>query len=224
MSLRCDVLPADTVSPETARDMWRLFDRYYSGIGPERFESDFRAKDTVFVIRDGIRVVGFNSLKIVPIDGLRVMYAGDMLIAAEVRGLASAAFFRAWAAALWKKCDWWCALASGPRTFRIPYVMFNRVTPNEIEDETPEETALRHQLARREYGTAYDARTGVVRLPGAYVQKGADAEVREDYPLDDFFKTRNPGWIQGDELVSLVCLHPENWSRRARRLLRTNGA
>jgi hypothetical protein len=220
MRLHCDVLPAASVTAETAREMWRLFDRYYTGVGPERFEADFRAKDKVFVIREGKRVVGFNSLKIVSVDGLRVMYAGDMLIASEVRGLASAVFFRAWASALWKKCDWWCALASGPRTFRIPYVMFNRVTPNDADDETEEEMALRHRLALREYGAAYDPRTGVVRLAEAYIQKGADAEVREDYPLDAFFRNRNPGWMRGDELVSLVNLHPDNWSRRARRLLK----
>lgn len=219
MSLTCDVVPAKSIRPETAQEMWRLFDQYYTGIGPERFEGDFRAKDTVFLIQAGTRLVGFNSLKIVRVGDMRVMYAGDMLIAADVRGLGSAAFFRAWSAALWKKCDWWCALASGPRTFRIPHVMFNRVTPNEAEDETSEETALRHELARSEYGDTYNAQTGVVRLPEAYIQKGADAEVRAQYPLDDFFRRRNPGWGQGDELVSLISLHPENWSRRARRLL-----
>jgi hypothetical protein len=203
--------------------MWRLFDQYYTGIAPERFESDFRAKDTVFLIWDDERLVGFNSLKIVTVDGLHVMYAGDMLIAAEVRGLGSACFFRAWSAVLWKKCDWWCSLSSGPRTFRIPHVMFNRVTPNPAGDETPEETALRHQLARREYGDTYDTGAGVVRLADTYVQKGEHADVREDYPLDAFFRRRNPGWVRGDELVSLISLHPDNWSRRARRLNGTLG-
>lgn len=223
MRLQCDVLPAESVSCETAREMWRLFDRYYSGVGPESFEADFRAKDRVFVIREGAQVVGFNSLKFVSVDGMRVMYAGDMLIASEVRGLASAVFFRAWAGTLWKQCDWWCALASGPRTFRIPYVMFNRVTPNDAGDETPEETALRHRLALLEYGDAYDPCTGVVRLPEAYIQTGEDAEVRGDYPLDAFFRDRNPGWTRGDELVSLICLHPDNWSRRALRLIKEPG-
>ena len=220
MSLHCEVVPANAVSRTAARAMWILFDTYYAGIGRERFEADFRAKDTVFLIWAEERLVGFNSLKIVPVANLRVMYAGDMLIAADARGLGSACFFRAWSAALWKKCDWWCSLSSGPRTFRIPHVMFNRVTPNEADDETAEEAALRHKLARFEYGEAYHSGEGVVRLAEPYVQKGDHADVREGYPLDEFFRQRNPGWVRGDELVSLVSLHPDNWSRRARRLLK----
>ena len=200
--------------------MWALYDRYYQGGSRARFEADFRAKDKVFLIWDDQRLVGFNSLKIVPVDGLRIMYSGDMLIDTAARGIQSACFFSAWASALWGQCDWWCSLASGPRTYRIPFVMFNRVTPNPAEDETPDETALRHRCAACEYGTAYEPAAGVVRLPDPYVLRPDHAGVRDTYPLETFFRRRNPGWAQGDELVSLVSLQPGNWSRRARRLLK----
>lgn len=201
--------------------MWALFDQYYSGNHRARFEADFRAKDTVFLIWDNECLVGFNSIKIVTVDGQRVMYSGDMLIDTSARGLQSACIFRAWANALWQQCDWWCALTSGPRTYRIPFVMFNRVTPNPANDETAKEAALRHRFASSEYGRAYDFKLGVARLDHPYVLRAEHAEVRATYPLDAFFRQRNPGWSSGDELVSLIALHPNNWSARARRLLGT---
>lgn len=200
--------------------MWELFSTYYTGTPRDVFEADFRAKDRIFLVWDGSRLAGFNSLRHLVVDGERVMFSGDIIIAAEVRGLASAALFRAWAAEIRGQCDWWCSLASGPRTFRFPFLFFHRVTPGERGEETGAERERRHRFTRAAYGEYYNQSTGVVRLPHAYTLRPEKDPLRETYPLADLFRARNPGWTHGDELVSLVSLHPDNWTPRALRLLK----
>ncbi len=219
MSLHCQTLcPRDLDAP-VATAMWDLFFHYYTGTTRDAFEADFRDKDHIFLVWDGPRLVGFNSLKRIDSDGERVAVSGDLIMAAEARGLASAALFRAWADVLRGRCDWWCSLASGPRTFRIPFLFFHRVTPDIHGDESPAERERRHRFARAAYGPAYDETTGIVRLPQAYTLRPEQDSLRDDYPLDALFRARNPGWTRGDELVSLVSLHPDNWTPRALRLL-----
>lgn len=214
----------DELTASMTDAMWALFDTYYLGTPRPHFEADFRKKDVVFLVREGDRLVGFNSIKRIVIDGERVLTSGDLVMAAEARGLASAALFRAWAAAVRGSCDWWCSLASGPRTFRLPFLFFHRVSPDAGGGEHPEERDRKDRFARAAYGGAYDSGTGVVRLPRAYVLRPETDILREGYPLDDLFRARNPGWDRGDELVSLVSLRPENWNARARRLLREASA
>lgn len=219
VSLLCQTLPPAELEPAVATAMWELFSSYYTGTTQAAFEADARAKDTLFLVWQGPRLVGFNSLRSLQVDGESVMISGDLLMATEVRSLASASLFRAWAAAIRNRCDWWCSLASGPRTFRLPFLFFRRVTPGIDGEETADERDRRHRFARAAYGSAYDETTGIVRLPQAYTLRPDKDWLREEYPLDSIFRNRNPGWTRGDELVSLVSLQPHNWSPRALRLL-----
>ncbi len=219
MSLRCETIAPPDLQPHVAAAMWTLFSRYYTGTCQSAFAADAQAKDQLFLVWDGPRLVGFNSVRYLSIDDESVMFSGDLVMATDVRGLASATLFRAWATAIRGRCDWWCSLASGPRTFRLPFLFFRRVTPGLAGEESDAERERRHRFARTAYGSAYDANAGVVRLPHAYTLRPDVDRLREDYPLDAVFRTRNPGWSRGDEWVSLVSLQPDNWSARALRLL-----
>jgi hypothetical protein len=53
-------------------------------------------------------------------------------------------------------------------------------------------------------------RPGLVEVPPG---RAADPDVR-------FFLERNPGYVRGDELVSLTSLEPENLTPAGRRMLR----
>jgi len=219
MSVSCEAVPVASLDPSTVRAMWTLFDAHYTGISENVFVRDLQAKDQALLLwRDG-RLVGFTSHRFVMIDEHRVTYSGDIVIAPESRDIGSACFFHRWARLMWDRCDWWCALSSGPRTHRIAHTFFRRVTPNERGDESEEEVRLRHLFARAGYGSRYDSRRGIVRLVDPYTLRDEEAEIRKNYPMDDFFRGANPGWTQGDELVSLVRLQPENWKPAAMRML-----
>lgn len=223
MKTRCEVVPVESLGASLTEAMWRRFDRHYTGVTREVFENDLRRKQQALVLWRGDQLVGFTSQAFQTVNSHRVVYSGDVIIAPEARDVGTAYFFHRWATAVWKRCDWWCALSAGPRTFRILHTFYKRVTPNQEGDESEEERALRHQFAKHAYGECYDRSTGIVKLSHPYMQRAKDQQIRGDYPMDLYFRQSNPCWRQGDELVSLISLRPENWKPVAMRMLHWKG-
>lgn len=219
VSTRCETVPIERLDPPLIGEMWRLFDGNYTGVSRRVFERDLSTKQHALILRNGSRIVGFTSQMFHEVDGYRVVYSGDVVVAPDSRDVGTACFFHQWAKSVWRKCDWWCSLSSGPRTFRIPYTFYKRVTPNLDGDEMPEETALRDRFATHAYGKAYDPGSGIVRLSEPYTLRPNEQRIRLNYPMGAYFRAANPGWRRGDELVSLVGLHPENWKPVAMRML-----
>lgn len=219
MKTRCEVVAVDNLPASLTEAMWRRFDLHYTGISREDFENDLRQKQQALILWRGDELAGFTSQAFRTVKSHRVVYSGDVIIAPDARDIGTACFFHRWAKAVWQRCDWWCALSAGPRTFRIPQTFYKRVTPNEEADESDEERSLRHQFARHAYGEYYACATGIVKLPHPYIQRAKDQQIRGAYPRDVYFREANPGWRQGDELVSLINLRPENWKPVAMRML-----
>lgn len=219
MNTRCETVPIDGLATLPVDAMWCLFNRHYSGARREVFERDLLQKQQALLLwREG-ELAGFTSQRFASVDGHRVTYSGDVIVTPEARDIGTAHFFHEWAKAVWKQCDWWCALSAGPRTFRIAHTFYHRVTPSLGTDETEAERTLRHSFAEDAYGEAYRRDTGIVQLPDGYTLREQEQQIREAYPLDAYFRRSNPGWQHGDELVSLVSLHPDNWKPVARRML-----
>jgi len=217
MNITCRTTPVGDLEDTTRSAMWALFAQHYAGLSPEIFEADLMAKDkAILLYREG-ELVGFTSLGSKQIEDQRVVYSGDIIIAPSARDIGTAHFFHQWACAVWCNYDWWCLLTSGPRTYRIAHTFYKRVTPG--EDESDEERKLRHHFAQGIYGDQYDPETGLVKLKHPYRIKAHTCTERTDYPLANIFQALNPGWEEGDELVSLISLHPDNWKPIAQRML-----
>lgn len=199
--------------------MWALFDTHYRGINNEVFQRDVTAKENAILLYDREGLIGFTSLGQTTVAGKRVTYSGDIIIAPDYRDVGTAQLFHAWAQAVWQEFDWWCLLCSGPRTYRIAHTFYSRVMPSPLENESPAEQAFRDQVARTIYGQQYDAVRGIVYLDQPYVMREPLTGLRADYPYFSQFRSLNPGWEQGDELVSMISLAPENWKPVARRML-----
>jgi hypothetical protein len=90
--------------------------------------------------------------------------------------------------------------------------------------ETPVfESDLLQSVAIRRFGTRYDPAAGILRAkPGDQRLREGIAEL-DDKRLRDphvaFFRERNPGHAQGDELVCLARFHPDNLKPYIRRQL-----
>lgn len=220
MNSHCETVQIHQLDTLPVDQMWALFDQNYEGVSRQVFEQDLLQKQQALLLWRAGRLAGFTSQGFATIQGHRVTYSGDVVIAPKARDIGSANFFHHWACAVWKKFDWWLSLTAGPRTFRIAHTFYRRVTPSANCEETEGETTLRHTFARRIYGKAYCPETGIVKLDHAYTQTKGTSDTRAGYPLERYFETVNPGWKQGDELVSLISLHPENWKPAALRMLK----
>ncbi|TVP77235.1 MAG: hypothetical protein EA353_10765 [Puniceicoccaceae bacterium] len=219
MITRCETVAISKLSTLPVDTMWQLFNRHYRGTCREIFERDLLQKQQALLLWRGDQLTGFTSQRFAEIDGHRVTYSGDVIITPEARDIGTAHFFHHWACAVWKRCDWWCALSAGPRTFRIAHTFYRRVTPSIGSHETNTECRLRHRFAEHAYADAYCRDSGIVRLRDGYTLCEKEQCIRDNYPLDAYFRMANPGWQRGDELVSLVSLHPDNWEPVAKRML-----
>lgn len=220
MTTRCTAVPSREVTQDQADAMWSMFQSTYKGVDRSVFEYDYRVKDMVIQLWEGEKLAGFTSLVFKNIDTRIVAYSGDIVIAPWARGIATIVFFRVWAEEVLRKADWWCSLTSGVRTYRILHTFFKRITPFAGVEETEEETRNRDLFTTRMYGNEYDAAAGIVRLKNPYTLRNDTRPPSIDDPIDAYFIHANPGWIKGDELVSLVRMSSGNLKPAALRVLK----
>ena len=119
---------------------------------------------------------------------------------------------------------YWFLPFSGHRTYRVLPTLFNTFFPAHNRETPQREMALMDQLARERFGDAYDSVPGVVRF---YTSLGRLKPSWADVPAKDrpradvlFFLERNPGYVNGDELVCLAELAPQTLRPLAERLFR----
>jgi hypothetical protein len=155
-----------------------------------------------------------------------VLYSGDTIVAPEAWN--STALARGWIAAVKtireekpsRRCIW-LLLTSGFRTYRFLPVFWREFYPSlQNPNETPE---LLDHLARERFGEQYLHDEGVVRFAQPQRLSGRLKDVpvgRRRDPHIEFFLKRNPGWIEGDELVCLTELRDENLTLAGRRMVR----
>jgi hypothetical protein len=101
-------------------------------------------------------------------------------------------------------------------------VFWKKFYPRHNEATPPCQQRLLMSIARLQYGSCYDERTGVVRFPHPQQLRGWLGEVPPGRQLDPhvmFFLQRNPGHARGDELVCLTEIAETNLTRAGWRMI-----
>ncbi len=212
--------------------MFELFARSFEGARRECFEADLEEKNRVLLLEEpGAGLRGFSTLLFYRAadrgETLNVVYSGDTVVAPEAWG--SSVLASAWIAAV-KRLHRrrpaarlvWLLIVSGYRTYRFLPVFWREFFPRHNRPATPEIRALMARLAVERFGSRYDPRTGVVRLPEPQVLvrelRGIPAS-RLRNPHVAFFARANPGHEAGDELVCLTELADANLTSAGRRMV-----
>ena len=200
--------------------MERLYRTYYEGAPDVTFARDLKAKDLVILLRDRQDVVGFSTLKFLDVEGVRVVFSGDTVVAETCRnqvGLAGA-FGRVMArlaAADDPRVPYWFLICKGARTYRFLPTFFRRYVPGGRDDV--ELSSLLRRLAIHLYPQAFNPRTGILHFgPGKDRLKTdvlrMDTESRR-------FRALNPNWSAGDELACLAPLAMDNLTPAGQRVI-----
>jgi hypothetical protein len=221
------------LADDTCRAMFALFDEYYLGATMEIFQRDLGNKDWVILLLDDEgKVQGFSTLAFYEsaMHGKKVsvVFSGDTIIRREFRG--SSELPRAWAMTVLREGMnlpqplWWLLISSGYKTYRFLPLFYKEFYPRCDAPTPPEMQALIDHLAQERFGADYDAARGVVRFAtGATPLRDGVAEIdqgRLQDPHVAFFVQANPGHVQGDELVCLARIHPDNFTAAAQRMYR----
>lgn len=228
--LQGQLVAVEALLPEDINCMYDLLNRHFSGVQPEVFHADLQAKNWCILIRNTSKaLVGFSTMLHYSThcenEPIQVLYSGDTIM--DPSAWCSPVLSRTWITAVQQLRQisdyplYWLLIASGYRTYRfLPtfwqefYPCYDQPTPSIIQ-------ALIDCLARERFGRTYDSQTGIVRLPHPQVLRQRLLKIpveRFRDPHVQFFAERNPGFVQGDELVCLTKMTPENLTRAGQRL------
>lgn len=227
-------LEAFTHAPQALGDplraqMFDLFARHYRDVDRLQFEADLARKDTVILLRDSDRVVGFTTLAFSTINvasrSVAVVFSGDTIVDPAFWGEQTLA--RVWleqvgrfAARQQGRAVYWFLIVKGHRTYRYLPTFAREYVPAAGGGDRPDLIALRNAIAARHFGDAFDPASGIIRFSeprGRLEPALAEPLPRElNNPHVRFFLEANPGYRRGDELACLCALTPDNMRPRAR--------
>ena len=229
-SIQFRLVPRAELSPASKAEMFRLLTQHFDGVTPEQFARDLAEKNLALLLeRDGA-LVGFSTLQAytTTFEGelLNVIYSGDTIVTPGAWG--TTALPRAWVTgvdALRVKLPaarcFWLFLTSGFRTYRFLPVFWREFFPR-FDALMPVITRrMLNQLAKERFGNQFDLEIGVVRFTNPQRLKDGLEQIPESRSRDphiSFFLSRNPGHANGDELVCLTELCPENLTAAGRRM------
>ena len=203
--------------------MFALYERYYGGACASDFWADLAQKSHLIELREGATLRGFSTLALQPYaladeTGLAI-FSGDTIIEHEYWGeqVLARAFCRFAGGVRAEHPEaplYWFLISKGHRTYRYLQAFARCYYPHPHE-ATPERMKRRMDaLAVSRFGACYLPEQGIVRFEPArgYLRAPwhhvrADLRTRAEVR---YFLERNPGYINGDELVCLAELNVAN--------------
>lgn len=237
--LDAETLSVDSLSDRLRRAMFELYATYYDATDEISFNRDLNAKDHVVLVRDEHReLCGFSALATLRLTDsigqpIRAIYSGDTVVDHRYWGQQALAFHWIRMAGRIARRQpqvplYWFLIVKGHRTYRYLHAFTRRYYPHWRDPTPPRERALMHRLGAWRFGRAYDARSGRVRfarsrgqLASTWCEVEASSRAR---PEVAYFLERNPDYSQGDELVCLTRLEPDNLRPLARRIFERGNA
>lgn len=233
-SLTNTVVPRADLTSADVQSMFDVFRESFEGTTLDIFQRDLCSKNWVILLQDGEngKLQGFSTLALyeTTFDGkpLSVVYSGDTIIRPAYWGTPELP--RSWIRTVLEKSAglpqplYWLLISSGYKTYRFLTVFYKEFYPCHNCPTPPEMQALMDHLATQRFGDEYQPELGVVRFAkGATPLRSGVAEVTDERLHDPhvaFYVARNPGHIQGDELVCLTRVHPDNFTAAGKRVLR----
>lgn len=210
--------------------MYALFSSYYDCVSREQFDEDLDAKEFVILLETDEDVVGFTTALTTDhqfeAHDIRVVFSGDTVV--DHRHWGQQVLARAWLSEMGRLAReaaprrlYWLLIVKGHRTYRYLPTFALHYVPARDGEAGFKLARLRDALARKAFGSHYDAATGIVRFPNSRGQlrpqwvEPSERELR--LPDVDFFIQANPGFRNGDELACLTEIARENMKRLARR-------
>jgi len=222
------------LTPQIVEEMFAVFNENFSQTSREIFKRDLSGKDWVILLRDlrQNRLQGFSTLALYETEfegqKMSVVYSGDTIIRREYWGTPQLP--SAWIKTVLKKSAdmhqplYWLLISSGYKTYRFLSVFYKTFYPHYACPTPPDIQALMHHLASQRFGDDYLPELGVVRFKvGATPLRDGVAAVTDERLHDPHvahYIRMNPHHDQGDELVCITRVHPDNFTAAGRRMAR----
>ena len=218
-----EVAEIGDISQGERKELFALFEECYESICYDRFCDDFFQKDHVVILKDrrSDRVKGFSTQQIEKWRWqggiVRTVFSGDTIVHPDYWG--EQELVRAWCRyASWVRAQdssplYWFLISKGYRTYLYLSLFCKRFYPHYDRKESSL-ADLAGYIANQKFGEFYDADRGVLSFAKSQGHlKPEFAEIpknRIGHRHVAYFLKRNPGYIDGEELVCLAELSDQN--------------
>ena len=213
--------------------MLHLLQAHFVNVAPERFVNDLVEKEWALLLADAHtgEVHGFSTLMRLrlEVEGRPVVafFSGDTIVRRDHWG--ETALARVWARHVFHLASeieaasvYWFLISSGFRTYRFLPVFFRTFFPTYTRPTPAWAKGLLDAFGQQKYPSEYDACQGVIRPREPAPLRDGLGEVSDRRVADPhvaFYVAANPGHAQGNELVCLAELVPDNLTPAGRRAL-----
>ncbi len=218
-ALKGATVARDALTERQRAQMLSLMQVCYAGVSAERFARDLDDKQYVILLsasRTG-ELVGFSTLRVVEerMGGraVEIVFSGDTVIHPDYWGQKELQV-RFTRFLLQRKLRhplrplFWLLLSAGYKTYLLAVNHFPRTVPRHDWEPPAERRDFLNALTGRWFGEQFDADKGTVRFADAHyrVREGVSPIDREaaQHPHIAYFARKNPGHVEGEELVVLA--------------------
>ena len=214
--------------------MYLLMIEHYDALTKQQFITDLEDKDFVGLIFDESSTVqGFTTYRINPkncgTDHYNVIFSGDTILDKDHWG--SQIMMQGWCTSIGQIISsdsdikwYWYLLSKGHRTYLYLPLFFKYYYPS-VEPHSLSKD-LKHkinEISEKIYPHFWKKDLGIVKFDQSMGQLkeelAEDSYKKSRNKWIKFFLEKNPGFEQGDELVCLAELHPENMIRSAKQFM-----
>ena len=233
-NLTFELLPINEVTPHYQDRMFHLMNLYYDKISQVNFIDDLKSKQWVGLVMDGNdEVQGFTTFAINPgtkqQKEYNVLFSGDTILAQEHWG--SQIIVKGWCHSVGRiissdpsKKWYWYLLSKGHRTYMYLPLFFQNYYPSVNSSADHDELKkIASSVSEELFGSFWNEEKGVIRFDHSRGELKVDlAEStfeKSRSTFVNFFLKKNPFFHQGQELVCVASLHPDNMLRSAKKYM-----
>ncbi len=217
------ICPINELLQSEQKRMFQLMHTFYDNITWSNFSNDLDDKDFCIVLYDDNHIIqGFSTQKIINIKLnnrlVNGVFSGDTIVHKDFwqtgHPLFSifARFFEAYSRDYQE--FYWFIICKGYKTYKILPTFFNKFYPN-YQENTPQNLQNIIDIFGRNYHKDFNSKTGVIEyscVKDKLKQGIADiGKSQLNNKHTAFFAAKNPGHIDGHDLVCLCSLKKENF-------------
>jgi len=212
--------------------MFKLYSKYYAGTNRLTFERDLSSKTHLLQLRNECHeLCGFSTLELYrkkfSAKTLQVVFSGDTIVEPQHWGDMTLAFTWLRFIGKTKRANpteplYWLLIVKGHRTYRFLPTFAHRYIPQHNTHTDRNDRALLDYLASEKFGSHYDPASGIATFGPNSGQLNSDLAIipasHLKRPEVAYFLERNPGYVNGDELVCLCEVSEDNMRPLAKRV------
>lgn len=218
--------PVTALSRSERDDMYALLSGHFLGTSRKDFERDLAEKECAMFLRENVtgNIVGFSTL--VCFSDIRVgtakvpiVFSGDTVVLERYRssfgfGAEIARYFETIRERYPDRESYYVLTSKGWRTYKILPFFFKAFYPNPGSDGLSGIKDIMDAFCRFKFPEYYDERRGLLTSMAERQrlrpETGDCALPERDDPHIRYFAERNPGYLEGDELVCIASIAESN--------------